>query len=324
MRALRAKSGWIVASVVLAAASTGWAKQGGEDDGSGKPGGADKFFTEIKAPLEAVNCGGTPPTITVLGLVIDISAAEIRNDIDLTTGCASLEVGKTVEVEFGSDLAPLAALEVTIDPDKQGKLEIQGPLQAIDTSGMTVQILGLTIDVSTVELKNISSLDALELSQIVEIDLVSATGPLAAESLLRKKGSFVKSLKLTTNFAKPDRDAVSLSGAVQLSSGFTPNGKAVVLDVGGQVFNFTLDDKGNAVVAEGKFSLKQKTGRAEFKARLKNGDFQGSWVDEGVVDGDFKKEPLEMDVALTIDGVPYGGTVQLEYSAKAGRLGKAK
>lgn len=323
MRATRAKAGWIVAAVVLASAPLVCASQGA-DDGSGEPGGVDKFFTEIKAPIEAIDCGGTPPTITVLGLVIDVSAAEIRNDIDLTTGCASLEVGKTVEVEFGSDLAPLAALEVTIDPDKQGKLEVQGPLQAIDTSGMTVQILGLTIDVSTVELKNVPSLDALELSQIVEVDLVSATAPLEAESLVRKKGSFVKSLKLTSNFGKPSRDAVSLAGALQLSSGFTPSGKAVVLDVGGQVFNFTLDDKGIGEIAEGKFSLKQKTGRAEFKARLKNGDFQGSWLDEGMVDGDFKKEPLEMDVALTIDGVPYGGTVQLEYTAKAGRSGKAR
>lgn len=324
MRAMRAKAGWIVAAVVLASAATGWAKQGGEDDGSGEPGGVDKFFTEIKAPLEAVDCGSVPPTITVLGLVIDVSAAEIRNEINSTTGCASLEVGKTVEVEFGSDLAPLAALEVTIDPDKQGKLEVQGPLQAIDTSGMTVQILGLTIDVSTVELENIPGLDALELSQIVEVDLVSATAPLEAESLVRKKGSFIKSLKLTSNFGKPGKDAVSLAGAVQLSSGFTTNGKDVVLDVGGQVFNFTLDDKGNDEIAEGKFSLKLKTGRAEFKARLKNGDFQGSWIDEGMVDADFKKEPLEMDVALTIDGVPYGGTVQLEYTAKAGRTGKAK
>lgn len=124
---------------------------------------------KIQAPLQQVDC--TANTITVLGLTIDISTASIDNESDGSdmqggdtsgsdsgtgsddgsggtggTGCAALTMGQTVEVKLGSDSAPLTATEVSQEGDDQ--VEISAPVQAVDTTGMTIQLLGLTIDVS--------------------------------------------------------------------------------------------------------------------------------------------------------------------------------
>lgn len=317
--------GFGVMLAFLLAASGLEARQGGNDDGSGEARGTDRFFTELKAPLQAVDCAATPPTITVLGLTIDISNAEVRNEISGMTGCGSLTVGQTVEIEFGSDQAPLKALEVKVDPDKQGKLEIQGPLQMVDPSGQTVQVLGLVIDASGAELDNFTSLDDLELSQIVEVDLEPSELPaLVAESLLKKSGSFIKTCKLTSVFSAPNRDAMNVSGSLQLSNSFTAAGKTVVLNVGGQSFNFILDAAGKGTAAEGRFSLTGRPGRFDFKGTFSRGNFHSQWSDEGIVDGAFKNQPILMSISLTIDGVSYGGDVNLLYTARAGIKGLAK
>src|SRR6266850_2220624 len=84
---------------------------------------ADEIEIKVQARLEAVDCAATPPTITVLGLTIDISKAGINSSDDLVTGtltCADLAVGQIVEVKLVSDVPStttglLSALEVDID-----------------------------------------------------------------------------------------------------------------------------------------------------------------------------------------------------------------
>jgi hypothetical protein len=118
---------------------------------------------QIKAPLTATNCAATPPTITVLGLEIDVSNAtfdsgndEGENDDDGTQtssgGCAALVVGDNVEVKFASDATPLAATQVDDQGSEDQEVSIEGPLQAVDTTLSTVQILGLTINVGSASL----------------------------------------------------------------------------------------------------------------------------------------------------------------------------
>jgi uncharacterized protein DUF5666 len=133
---------------------------------------------KIHAPLDAVDCAASPPTITVLGLTIDISAATIDagsgdsggddgNDSEGDGGasqggdvgeqddggtpggstCADLVVGQTVEVRLVSDSTPLAASEVSQGSD-EGDVSIQAPIQNVDVTGKTITVLGLTIDVS--------------------------------------------------------------------------------------------------------------------------------------------------------------------------------
>ena len=119
----------------------------------------------IQAPLDAVDCAATPPTVTVLGLTIDVSTATIHaggddgeddgeDGEDSDGGCAGLVPGKLVRVVLASDTTPLVAILVKQhdgedDGEDGGTVEIKAPLQADDSTAQTVTLLGLTIDVST-------------------------------------------------------------------------------------------------------------------------------------------------------------------------------
>ncbi len=63
--------------------------------------------TEIVAPLDKADCSAQPPTITVLGLTIDVSSADFGG-----ASCDTLVVGQVVEVTLAGTTPPLAATEV--------------------------------------------------------------------------------------------------------------------------------------------------------------------------------------------------------------------
>ncbi len=161
---------------------------------------------EVKAPLDAVNCAGAPPTISVLGLTIDISQATIdAGDSEDETGpgtplaCDSLVVGQVVEVELASDLPNtttglLSALKVDVEGEgceDDDCVEIEAPIQAVDTVGQTITLLGLTIDISQAEIdgdddeESSQGLDPAQLivGQFVEAKLASNQPPLIATEL---------------------------------------------------------------------------------------------------------------------------------------------
>src|SRR6266403_1851835 len=102
----------------------------------------------LRAPLDAADCTATPPTITVLGLTIDVSTATFgaghgdsgnnqddgENDDDQGGGgtppsCADLVVGQPVVVTFASDAAPLVATSVTQSGDGDNGGEHDGDVE---------------------------------------------------------------------------------------------------------------------------------------------------------------------------------------------------
>ncbi len=147
---------------------------------------SDEVSIEIEAPLDAVSCGTTPQTITVLCLTIDVTAAHFEsgdeNDSDddsesassasgsddqgedddegeddgddegeneeVPATCADLLVGRIVEVKLASDVAPLLAIEVEQEDEDDDDARIKGPIQAIDPALGTITVLGLVIDIS--------------------------------------------------------------------------------------------------------------------------------------------------------------------------------
>lgn len=105
----------------------------------------DELEIKVQAPLDAAACVGVPPTVTVLGLAIDVGAAAFQNDG--AGSCAALVVGQPVEVKLASDAAPLVATEMGQQGEEQG-LQIKAPVQAIDPTAQTITVLGLVVDVS--------------------------------------------------------------------------------------------------------------------------------------------------------------------------------
>jgi uncharacterized protein DUF5666 len=141
---------------------------------------------EMQAPLEAADCGATPPTITVLGLSIDISAAAFGNSADdpgtsptpqagddggggrhggsQPPGCYYTCTTPTPASAPPAAPAGCAALVVgqtvavklasdavplaatAVKQDGKDTVKIEAPLQAFDATAQTVTLLGLTID----------------------------------------------------------------------------------------------------------------------------------------------------------------------------------
>ena len=171
---------------------------------------------EVQAPLDAVNCTATPPTINVLGLTIDISHAGINMNDDEDDSshqsdhpdgtCADLVPGQVVEVKFVSDTPdPITGLLSAVEVDIGGgdcedkvcdSVKVEAPLQAIDPSGNTVTVLGLVVDISQAQLQGDHDEDddndgenpPVDISQLipgqfVELTLASAQPPLVATKL---------------------------------------------------------------------------------------------------------------------------------------------
>lgn len=157
---------------------------------------------KIQAPLDAVDC--TAATITVLGLSIDVSNASIDaqdSGSGQTVGsCADLNVGDSVEVVLASDTVPLTATSVDDQGAGESEVSIQAPLQPIDangdaTDGQSIQLIGLTIDISQLQQQNMEGdddsgtptapvgLSNLMVGQFVEVTLASNTSPLVATQL---------------------------------------------------------------------------------------------------------------------------------------------
>jgi hypothetical protein len=167
---------------------------------------SDEVEIKVQSTLEAVNCTATPPTISVLGLTIDISKASInRNeDEDIEDGegdvgngdltCADLEAAarQVVEVKLASDIPDpatglLSATEVDIgggecEDTVCDEVEITGPIQAVDTNVKSVTVLGLVVDISGASLQGADDEDTegenqpvdvnqLIVGQIVELEL---------------------------------------------------------------------------------------------------------------------------------------------------------
>jgi hypothetical protein len=148
---------------------------------------------KIKAPLDAVDCVSTPATITLLGLPIDISLATFDADEDgAVLTCADLTVGRVVEVDLASDIAPLSALKLEADDeecDDEDCVEVEAPIQAIDPIAGTITVLGLVVDVSQANLEGDDDegtpidLTQLIVGQFVEMKLASNVPPLVATEL---------------------------------------------------------------------------------------------------------------------------------------------
>ena len=130
----------------------------------------------IKAPLDAVDCTptapNTPPNITVLGLKIDISKASREGSCSNLIGA----VGQVVEVELASgnpvpSTGFLLATEVEIEEgachdSNVGGVIIAAPIQAVDTTKVTVTVLGLVVDVSQAIIRNNDDDGPLNISQV--------------------------------------------------------------------------------------------------------------------------------------------------------------
>ena len=197
----------------------------------------DDVEIKIQAPLDAADCAAVPPTITVLGLAIDVGTAQFDGEDDGNGdhhggegpdceddggggsggagSCEALVAGQFVTVKLTSDAPPLVGTKIEQDDDGE-EAEIKAPLQAVDATAMTITVLGLTIDVSGAEIEGADDDDSetggqpVDLSQLVvgqfiEVELDAAQLPtlVATELEVKNFGNVVD-----VEVEDPDGDAI--------------------------------------------------------------------------------------------------------------------
>jgi Domain of unknown function (DUF5666) len=195
----------------------------------------DGTDVSIKAPIDAVNCAGVPPTVTILGLSVDISQAAGEDGGVLD--CASLLVGEVVEVKLAGDVPNtttglLTALKVETEGDgceEDDCVEIEAPIQAADPVGQTITVLGLTIDVSSAEIDGDDDGEdgqppaplQLIAGQFVEVKLVSNQPPLTATEVEVKNsgtGIEVEIVDQNGNEIEDDDDDIQVTATVTVTN----------------------------------------------------------------------------------------------------------
>lgn len=132
-------------------------------------------------------------------------------------------------------------------------------------------------------------------------------------------------LSLKLNFLKKDQDAdqVALSGLLP-AAGVTYSGLKVIVNVGGVIDDYTLNEKGQSADKAFRISKpNKKTGMAKFALKLK-GNYQSKLADEGLVGTSDITVPLDVPIGLIFNGKLYTADPVLTYKAKAGKTGSAK
>lgn len=142
----------------------------------------------------------------------------------------------------------------------------------------------------------------------------------------------VTKLATKLNFAVPGRDSIGLAGTLPVPAGFAPSGKQVVVDVGGVIESFTLDEKGRAVSTKGALKIGIKRVKkavlaqtSKFQLKLLGSEFSKALADEGLTATEtVVKQPREITVNVLFNNTLFRKLQPQTYSAKAGKSGTSK
>lgn len=156
----------------------------------------------LQAPIDKTSC----PTITVLGILIDTTSAIFGGSGDSALHCDNLAQGQMVTVTFSSDAVEsssgqfpgaLTATSVTLPWGDQSDVIVEGPIQSTSTTtpttSLTIQVLGLPINLSSSTLLASNDDEPITLTTIANL---TATEP--AES------QFVKVVGLADTTTSPE------------------------------------------------------------------------------------------------------------------------
>ncbi len=117
----------------------------------------------------------------------------------------------------------------------------------------------------------------------------------------------------------------------EIPAGWHPQGKMVIVDVGGVEASFTLDGRGRARTNLGSLRLRLPRrhgefagGAVAFRLRLK-GDLANEWVDEGVLgDSDESGSTVRLRVEIVIDQQRFTADLNTLLQVEAGRFARLR
>ncbi|HYG74122.1 MAG TPA: DUF4394 domain-containing protein [Planctomycetota bacterium] len=132
------------------------------------------------------------------------------------------------------------------------------------------------------------------------------------------------------NFIKPLSDSIAIAGELPFPTGFTTDGKDVIVNIGGVngiIKTFKLDAKGKSTPKSSEtfaIGLKPKNGVSKYAIKLSKNDYRAQLAEEGfTADADLSKVERTLQINIYFNNVNYQVTKTFIYSAKKGKSGSA-
>jgi hypothetical protein len=134
----------------------------------------------------------------------------------------------------------------------------------------------------------------------------------------------VTRVRVVVNFAKTNRETISISGQLPVPDGTSLDGLPFDLAFGPITRSLTLDARGRASDIDVRVTvLPPKRSVAKFSAKL-TGDFRGLLETLGMQNEALRNVDVTTPITITFNGVTFSENFVLVYAAKAGRIGTAK
>jgi hypothetical protein len=194
------------------------------------------------------------------------------------------------------------------------------------TGSVTVTVSGI-MTVSGIDSDGNGFSDQIDAAFGVNPDNPAST-PMGMAPITQTMTLPVSKLAATLN-KTPGSDAFSVSGSVLVSEGLTLKGQAVIVDVGGVVKGFTLNEKGGTPKGNDNFSLKVKTGKggtplqvAAFTVVCQKGSFASAMSAYGLSSIATKGAKATLPVTVIFDGISYQIDLAVTSTGKMWQMAK--
>jgi len=250
--------------------------------------------------------------------------------------------GQVVQFSVSALDADLDALTYAWDFKDGTNAAVQGPAHAWTTPGTYAVVLtlndgrggGATAGVSVVVQGPPGDSDGDGFSDEIENALGSNAFSAASHpSDLPTPGASaafaIPSLKISLDFAKPNKDSIALTGMLTVPEK-TPAKQALIVNVGGVVRKFDVDEKGHAksgksdklTISTTKGSVTVKDKKKNFNLNLSKGSFSAALADENLTQNS-ASGPRTVNVTVIYANTFFTAAVPQNYTVKK-TTGKTK
>jgi hypothetical protein len=201
-------------------------------------------------------------------------------------------------------------------------------LTAVNAAGSDSQTLLLTVEALTSETDTDGDGFPDELETAVGSSPTDAAStPLPNGVSPASEGALtVSRMRVRLDFGRADRDEILIQGTIRPTGIPGPGAREVVVDIGGVIRRFTLDEKGRSGPGSETLRIvsRRKSGLLRFRLRMRKGAYAPHFADEGLVGGDSVNRSASLTLYLLMDGSCYVRRETLMYKTGKGEVGVAR
>jgi hypothetical protein len=284
----------------------------------------------------SLNAADLTPAPTIASLTANPNPATVGQAVQFSVAAAE-NITVSWKWDFGdgvTDSSGSDSVQHTFTPAGTYTVTVSGT----SSGGTTTKTISLVVQAATggaASAPGENDSDGDGISDAVEIamgsDPSNAKSYPTASSNPTPEALLISKMSIKLSFVKPGSDSIQISGLLPMKAGVKLSGQKLLLNVGGVLKTFTLNEKGSAVSGGSaiKLGVKLQAGvtvdqTAKFAVKLSKGGFAAALADDGFTKSEAASALRKLLVQMLFDGTIYQDTKTLFYTAKANVSGSAK